>query len=68
MITLIQVFDKFLCNISDLFEKFLCNISDFLITVYNDHSPLVQKIQVFEKFFLSWAAVYNWVNVIYKHK
>ncbi|XP_053384109.1 DNA helicase MCM8-like [Mercenaria mercenaria] len=27
--------------------------------VYNDHSPAVQKIHVFEKYFLSWLQTYN---------
>ncbi|KAK3102993.1 hypothetical protein FSP39_015600 [Pinctada imbricata] len=31
--------------------------------IYNDHSPLVQKIQVFEKYFLSWSSIYNWEEV-----
>lgn len=27
--------------------------------VYSDHSPTVQKVQVFEKYFLSWLQVFN---------
>ncbi|KAJ8299815.1 hypothetical protein KUTeg_023875 [Tegillarca granosa] len=28
--------------------------------IYNDHSSTVQKVQVFEKYFLSWKDTFNW--------
>ncbi|CAG2189986.1 MCM8 [Mytilus edulis] len=30
---------------------------------YNDHSPTVKKVQVFEKYFLSWSQSYKWDDV-----
>ena len=39
--------------LEDLFNYFL---------VYNEHSPVVQKTQVFEKYFLSWMQVYDLVS------
>ncbi|XP_025104122.1 DNA helicase MCM8-like [Pomacea canaliculata] len=31
--------------------------------VYSDHSATVQKVQVFEKYFISWQKLYNWDDI-----
>ncbi|KAL5007806.1 hypothetical protein ScPMuIL_016612 [Solemya velum] len=31
--------------------------------IYSDHSPTVKKIQIFEKFFLSWSHMYKWSDI-----
>lgn len=30
---------------------------------YSEHSPTVLKVQVFEKYFASWAKLYNWTEI-----
>jgi len=36
-----------------------------IVAAYSDHSPTVKKVQVFEKYFLSWMQLYNLVRTIY---
>ncbi|XP_059176311.1 DNA helicase MCM8-like [Physella acuta] len=31
--------------------------------VYSDHAPVVEKVQVFEKFFVSWSKLYDWDEI-----
>ena len=33
------------------------------VSGYSEHSPTVQKVQVFEKYFVSWQKLYNLVNI-----
>ncbi|XP_005096787.1 DNA helicase MCM8 [Aplysia californica] len=30
---------------------------------YSDHSPVVEKVQLFEKYFVSWNKLYNWDDI-----
>jgi len=36
-----------------------------IVAAYSDHSPTVKKVQVFEKYLLSWMQLYNLVRVKY---
>lgn len=33
-----------------------------IIVVYSDQSPIVHKVQMFEKYFTSWCTAYKWVR------
>jgi hypothetical protein len=44
-------------------EYFRFDYSFLYFLVYNDHSPTVKKVEVFEKYFLSWSQSYKWVSI-----
>ncbi|CAL1537557.1 unnamed protein product [Lymnaea stagnalis] len=31
--------------------------------MYSDHSPIVEKVQVFEKYFVSWNKLFDWDDI-----
>lgn len=47
------------------FKKYLMDEYFFLIiVVYSDQLFIVYKVQMFEKYFISWCIVYKWVRIL----
>ena len=44
------------------FSHDIAQLLSYHFPVYSEHSPSVKKVQVFEKYFLSWIQIYDLVS------